>query len=84
MDKLTINQYSSKSSQKEKDEQDTPSAQQCVNKGLPKEGKFIHNHPTNQILDDPSQRDEFEMSMMGELKYFLRLQIKQIKRRDFH
>ena len=54
MDKLTINQYSSKSSQKEKDEQDTPSAQQCVNKGLPKEGKFIHNHPTNQILDDPS------------------------------
>ena len=37
MGKLTINRHSSESSQKEKDEHDTPSTQQGVNEGLPNE-----------------------------------------------
>ncbi|KAF7134489.1 hypothetical protein RHSIM_Rhsim08G0129500 [Rhododendron simsii] len=53
------------------------------NQNLPKEWRYVQNHPKELILDDPSKefakcmQGEFEMSMMGELNFFLGLQIKQ-------
>ena len=41
--------------QKEDEAQKTPLEKQNVNKSLPREWKFVHNHPTEQILGDPSQ-----------------------------
>ncbi|RVW73015.1 hypothetical protein CK203_057446 [Vitis vinifera] len=49
---------------------------------LPKEWKFVINHPQDQIIGNPSNgcmHSEFEMSMMGELNFFLGLQIEQLK-----
>ncbi|RVW31498.1 Retrovirus-related Pol polyprotein from transposon RE1 [Vitis vinifera] len=48
---------------------------------LPKDWKFVINHPQDQIIGNPSSR--FEMSMMGELNFFLGLQIKQLKEGTF-
>ncbi|RVW25274.1 Retrovirus-related Pol polyprotein from transposon RE1 [Vitis vinifera] len=44
---------------------------------LPKDWKFVINQPQDQIIGNPSSG--FEMSMMGELIFFLGLQIKQLK-----
>ncbi|RVW35392.1 hypothetical protein CK203_077069 [Vitis vinifera] len=49
---------------------------------LPKDWKFVINHLQDQIIGNPSSgcmHSEFEMSMMGELNFFLGLQIKQLK-----
>ncbi|KAK2989631.1 hypothetical protein RJ640_002505 [Escallonia rubra] len=43
---------------------------------LPKDWTYKKDHPSDQILGNPSS-GEFEMSMMGELTFFLVLQIKQ-------
>ncbi|RVW63430.1 hypothetical protein CK203_058614 [Vitis vinifera] len=49
-----------------------------------KEWKFVINHPQDQIIEfDKCMHNEFEMSMMEELNFFLRLQIKQLKERTF-
>ncbi|KAK2978735.1 hypothetical protein RJ640_012190 [Escallonia rubra] len=45
---------------------------------LPKDWTYKKDHPSDQILGNPSS-GEFEMSMMGELTFFLGLQIKQSK-----
>ncbi|RVW15600.1 Retrovirus-related Pol polyprotein from transposon RE1 [Vitis vinifera] len=53
---------------------------------LPKDWKFVINHPQDQIIGNPSSgcmHSEFEMSMMGELNFFLGLQIKQLKEGTF-
>ncbi|RVX11650.1 Retrovirus-related Pol polyprotein from transposon RE1 [Vitis vinifera] len=53
---------------------------------LPKDWKFVINHPQDQIIGNPSSgcmHSEFEMSMMGELNFFLGLQIKQLKKETF-
>ncbi|RVW82865.1 Retrovirus-related Pol polyprotein from transposon RE1 [Vitis vinifera] len=57
---------------------------------LPKDWKFVINHPQDQIIGNPSSGISlsvcivsFEMSMMGELNYFLGLQIKQLKEGTF-
>ncbi|RVW60422.1 hypothetical protein CK203_112730 [Vitis vinifera] len=61
---------------------------------LPKDWKFVINHPQDQIIGNPSsgalyglkqapRACEFEMSMMGELNFFLGLQIKQLKEGTF-
>ncbi|RVW81782.1 hypothetical protein CK203_049536 [Vitis vinifera] len=53
---------------------------------LPKDWKFVINHPQDQIIGNPSSRcmhSEFEMSMMGEINFFLGLQIKQLKEGTF-
>ncbi|RVW64941.1 hypothetical protein CK203_041842 [Vitis vinifera] len=42
---------------------------------LPKDWKFVINHPQDQII--------VRMSMMGELNFFLGLQIKQLKEGNF-
>ena len=44
---------------------------------LPKDWGYATNHPKDLIIGDVSKGDEFEMSLMGELNYFLGLQIKQ-------
>ncbi|EOX99688.1 Uncharacterized protein TCM_008450 [Theobroma cacao] len=59
---------------------------------LPRSWRFVRDHPQDQIIDDivygatnevlcknfaKEMQGEFEMSMMGEFKYFLGLQIKQ-------
>ncbi|RVX10231.1 Retrovirus-related Pol polyprotein from transposon RE1 [Vitis vinifera] len=48
---------------------------------LPKDWKFVINHPQDQIIGNPS--NGFEMSMMGELNFFLGLQIKQLNEGTF-
>ncbi|KAL6342257.1 hypothetical protein AAG906_006882 [Vitis piasezkii] len=53
---------------------------------LPKDWKFVINHPQDQIIGNPSSgcmHSEFEMSMMGELNFFLGPQIKQLKEGTF-
>ncbi|RVW49495.1 hypothetical protein CK203_092796 [Vitis vinifera] len=51
---------------------------------LPKDWKLVINHPQDQIIDfSKCMHSEFEMSMMGELNYFLGLQIKQLKEGTF-
>ncbi|RVX11507.1 hypothetical protein CK203_015826 [Vitis vinifera] len=51
---------------------------------LPKDWKFVINHPQDQIIEfSKCMHSEFEMSMMGELNFFLRLQIKQLKEGTF-
>ena len=40
---------------KEDNAQETPLVNQNVDEDLPREWKFVHNHPTEQILGDPSQ-----------------------------
>ncbi|KAL6327906.1 hypothetical protein AAG906_027314 [Vitis piasezkii] len=53
---------------------------------LPNEWKFVTNHPQDEIIGNPSSgcmHSEFEMSMMGELNFFLELQIKQLKEETF-
>ncbi|RVW13534.1 hypothetical protein CK203_101460 [Vitis vinifera] len=51
---------------------------------LPKEWKFVINHPQDQIIEfSKCMHSEFEMSMMGELNFFLGLQIKQLKEGTF-
>ena len=55
LEKLGIQPSSNENPQKEKDAQETSSSQQEVNEGLPKELKFVHNYPTEQILGNPSQ-----------------------------
>ena len=48
--------------------------------GLPGEWKFVTNHQHDQIIEfSKSMHSEFEVSMMGELNFFLGLQIKQLK-----
>ncbi|RVW50068.1 hypothetical protein CK203_104087 [Vitis vinifera] len=50
------------------------------NQDLPKDWKFVINHPQYQIIEfSKCMHSEFEMSMMGELNFFLGLQIKQLK-----
>ncbi|RVW38059.1 hypothetical protein CK203_097265 [Vitis vinifera] len=51
------------------------------NQDLPKDWKFVINYPQDQIIGNPS--NGFEMSMMGELNFFLGLQIKQLKEGTF-
>ncbi|KAL6349847.1 hypothetical protein AAG906_001734 [Vitis piasezkii] len=56
--------------------------------GLPKEWKFVINNPQDQIIANSSKfskcmHSELEMSMMGELNFFLGLQIKQLKEGTF-
>ncbi|RVX01361.1 hypothetical protein CK203_031371 [Vitis vinifera] len=47
---------------------------------LPKDWKFVINHPQDQIIEfSKCMHSEFEMSMMQELNFFLGLQIKQLK-----
>ncbi|RVW93470.1 hypothetical protein CK203_035113 [Vitis vinifera] len=51
---------------------------------LPKDWKFVINHPQDQIIEfSKCMHSEFEMSMMGELNFFLGLQIKQLKEGTF-
>ncbi|KAL6348531.1 hypothetical protein AAG906_013151 [Vitis piasezkii] len=51
---------------------------------LPKDWKFVINHPQDQIIEfSKCMHSEFEMSMMGELNFFLGLQIKQLKEITF-
>ncbi|RVX22856.1 Retrovirus-related Pol polyprotein from transposon RE1 [Vitis vinifera] len=51
---------------------------------LPKNWKFVINHPQYQIIEfSKCMHSEFEMSMMGELNFFLGLQIKQLKEGTF-
>ncbi|RVW66573.1 hypothetical protein CK203_064609 [Vitis vinifera] len=51
---------------------------------LPKDWKFVINHPQDQIIEfSKCMHSEFEMSMMGELNFFLGLQIKQLKEETF-
>ncbi|RVX16560.1 Retrovirus-related Pol polyprotein from transposon RE1 [Vitis vinifera] len=51
---------------------------------LPKDWTFVINHPQDQIIDfSKCMHSEFEMSMMGELNFFLGLQIKQLKEGTF-
>ncbi|KAL6332996.1 hypothetical protein AAG906_020014 [Vitis piasezkii] len=51
---------------------------------LPKDWKFVINHPQDQIIEfSKCMHNEFEMSMMGELNFFLKLQIKQLKEGTF-
>ncbi|RVW67413.1 hypothetical protein CK203_065207 [Vitis vinifera] len=51
---------------------------------LPKNWKFVINHPQDQIIEfSKCMHSEFEMSMMGELNFFLGLQIKQLKEGTF-
>ena len=48
--------------------------------GLPGEWKFAKNHLHDQIIEfSKSMHSEFDISMMGELNFFLGLQIKQLK-----
>ncbi|RVW12223.1 hypothetical protein CK203_084261 [Vitis vinifera] len=68
-----------------------PSPQQVQGKSsqdFPKDWKFVINHPQDQIigiygLKQAPRACEFEMSMMGELNFFLGLQIKQLKEGTF-
>ncbi|RVW95010.1 hypothetical protein CK203_040012 [Vitis vinifera] len=51
---------------------------------LPKDWKFVINHPQDQIIEfSKCMHSEFEMSMMGEFNFFLGLQIKQLKEGTF-
>ncbi|KAL6349773.1 hypothetical protein AAG906_001660 [Vitis piasezkii] len=51
---------------------------------LPKDWKFVINHPQDQIIEfSKCMHSEFEMSMMRELNFFLGLQIKQLKEGTF-
>ncbi|RVX21766.1 Retrovirus-related Pol polyprotein from transposon RE1 [Vitis vinifera] len=51
---------------------------------LPKDWKFLINHPQDQIIEfSKCMHSEFEMSMMRELNIFLGLQIKQLKEETF-
>ncbi|KAL6325953.1 hypothetical protein AAG906_038444 [Vitis piasezkii] len=51
---------------------------------LPKDWKFVINHPQDQIIEfSKCMHSEFEMSMMGVLNFFLGLQIKQLKEGTF-
>ncbi|KAL6315999.1 hypothetical protein AAG906_014924 [Vitis piasezkii] len=51
---------------------------------LPKDWKCFINHPQDQIIEfSKCMHSEFEMSMMGELNFFLGLQIKQLKEGTF-
>ncbi|RVW90299.1 Retrovirus-related Pol polyprotein from transposon RE2 [Vitis vinifera] len=51
---------------------------------LPKDWKFVINHPQDQIIEfSKCMHSEFEMSIMGELNLFLGLQIKQLKEGTF-
>ncbi|KAL6335914.1 hypothetical protein AAG906_003539 [Vitis piasezkii] len=51
---------------------------------LPKDWKFVINHPQDQIIEfSKCMHSEFEMSMMGELNFFIGLQIKQLKEGTF-
>ncbi|RVW82058.1 Retrovirus-related Pol polyprotein from transposon RE1 [Vitis vinifera] len=64
-----------------------PSPQQVQGESsqdLPKDWKFVINHPQDQIIEfSKCMHSEFEMSMMGELNFFLGLQIKQLKEGTF-
>ncbi|KAL6336188.1 hypothetical protein AAG906_011070 [Vitis piasezkii] len=52
--------------------------------GLPKDWKFVINHPQDQIIEfSKYMHSEFEMSMMREFNFFLGLQIKQLKKGTF-
>ena len=51
---------------------------------LPKDWKFVINHPQDQIIEfSKCMHSGFEMSMMGDLNFFLGLQIKQLKEGTF-
>ncbi|RVW26175.1 hypothetical protein CK203_109170 [Vitis vinifera] len=51
---------------------------------LPKDWKFVINHPQDQIIEfSKCMHSELEMSMMEELNFFLGLQIKQLKEGTF-
>ncbi|RVW44595.1 hypothetical protein CK203_104477 [Vitis vinifera] len=51
---------------------------------LPKDWNFVINHPQDQIIEfSKCMHSEFEMRMMGELNFFLGLQIKQLKEGTF-
>ncbi|RVX02296.1 hypothetical protein CK203_028328 [Vitis vinifera] len=51
---------------------------------LIKEWKFVINHPQDQIIEfSKCKHSEFEMSMMGELNFFLGLQIKRLNEGTF-
>ncbi|RVW28391.1 hypothetical protein CK203_109077 [Vitis vinifera] len=64
-----------------------PSPQQVQGESsqdLPKDWKFVINHPQDQIIGfSKCMHSEFEMSMMRELNFFLGLQIKQLKEGTF-
>ena len=55
LEKLDIQPSWSENLQKEEEVQEPSSSQQNANEGLPKEWKFVHSHPTEQILGDLSQ-----------------------------
>ncbi|RVW69440.1 hypothetical protein CK203_062792 [Vitis vinifera] len=51
---------------------------------LPKDWKFVINHPQDQIIEfSKCMHSKFEMSMIAELNFFLGLQIKQLKEKTF-
>ncbi|RVW87583.1 hypothetical protein CK203_041166 [Vitis vinifera] len=53
-------------------------------KNLSKDWKFVINHPQHQIIGfSKCMHSEFKMSMVGELNFFLGLQIKQLKEGTF-
>ena len=54
LEKLYIQPSTMENPQKENEVQEASSSQQNTNESLPKEWKFVHNHPTEQILGDPS------------------------------
>ncbi|KAL6318373.1 hypothetical protein AAG906_039465 [Vitis piasezkii] len=69
-----------------------PSPQQVQGKSsqdLPKDWKFVINHPQDQIIGNPFSRTLYGLKqtpracMMGELNFFIGLQIKQLKEGTF-
>ncbi|KAF7116723.1 hypothetical protein RHSIM_RhsimUnG0016700 [Rhododendron simsii] len=82
IDDLTINEKEVEATQEESSQTkveeviNQPQDINGENRDLPKEWRYVQNHPKELILDDPL-KGEFEMRMMGELNFFLGLQIKQ-------
>ncbi|KAK2990896.1 hypothetical protein RJ640_016650 [Escallonia rubra] len=74
--KEIVQEEQQSSSQEEDKEASNDVSNSDNSQALPKDWTYKKDHPSDQILGNPLS-GEFEMSMMGELTFFLGLQIKQ-------
>ena len=79
LEKLDIQPSSSNNPQKEENVQEASSSQQNTNEGLPKEWKFVHNHPIEQILGDHSQGVRAHSSLRNVCNYLAFLSLIELK-----